>query len=842
MNTVIAVALSLLSFTSPSHSLYTDEAGLNDFLIKTAGHGRVTSAIFPGPEIILTASPNHSCYVAARDVSTGSLLWRRNACSTFESSIESIALSGEHKDVVVVKDKQRLWKGFDVGTGNLVFDEPINASISVQASQDESLSRLSQLTSGVVGICANADSKYAVQYLKENNELRVGKIQSGNVALIQSSKMPDNVYEASFDGDVVDIFSTCMTDDKKISALISTDVGKAIMIEISMKGNEESMRIIKSWSQEEGLSNIVSTVILDKSVHLPIDDEMSFSFSDRLSLQLEGAKSFIQATKDKYLQKPGANVINSNDNVFGFSKVVVALSESKNARDKLFGIDTLSKGNIVWSLLLPQNAKKTVIIKDSISPPLSAHSTEVLVVSELEDGKGMEWICIDGIHGAILESGVLDTQVTSMFTMGVNSQSSHCRQVVLVLDEKKEVSVIPSIEAKETAKTIIATSDYFVHTLNREKGALTSMMLELENGSNSNFVASIVGKATIPEEIVSVAYFSPEEVIQSPATIMGDDSLLLKYLNPNLAVIISKGTSDMTDSYQNSPSKFASAETNGKQNMKPLGVSSNVDSSVATQAAPSLFVSLVDTVSGKVLHRVSHVDASGHPDLGVNQVPVVISENWVLYSFWNHRTKRSEIGVLTLHEGMIEKYGMTAFKSPHQETTFSSFDSPSPVVLQKTFTLSKRVTSLGVTQTTLGISLKNFLFGLDNGQIVAINRNILDPRRPLSKPTESEKEERLSQYSPIIPLLVQKTASYSLLVEGVAGISSVRTNLESQSLMLAYGGPDIFFSRIAPSKGFDLLPESFNRQLLLTAVFILVGITKWLSDKNKSTSLGLGWA
>ena len=53
-----------------------------------------------------------------------------------------------------------------------------------------------------------------------------------------------------------------------------------------------------------------------------------------------------------------------------------------------------------------------------------------------------------------------------------------------------------------------------------------------------------------------------------------------------------------------------------------------------------------------------------------------------------------------------------------------------------------------------------------------------------------------SRYSPIIPLLVQKTASYSLLVEGVTGISSVRTNLESQSLMLAYGGPDIFFSRI----------------------------------------------
>ena len=94
---------------------------------------------------------------------------------------------------------------------------------------------------------------------------------------------------------------------------------------------------------------------------------------------------------------------------------------------------------------------------------------------------------------------------------------------------------------------------------------------------------------------------------------------------------------------------------------------------------------------------------------------------------------------------MIEKYGMTAFKSPVQEKMFSSFESPSPVVLQKTYSVGKRVTSLGITQTTLGISLKNYLLGLENGQVFAVDRIWLDPRRPSSEPTEAERMERLGR-------------------------------------------------------------------------------------------------
>jgi hypothetical protein len=64
--------------------------------------------------------------------------------------------------------------------------------------------------------------------------------------------------------------------------------------------------------------------------------------------------------------------------------------------------------------------------------------------------------------------------------------------------------------------------------------------------------------------------------------------------------------------------------------------------------------------------------------------------------------------------------------------------------------------------------------------------------------------------------------SYNKVVESTKAILTAPTGLESQSLVLTYGGADIFFARTSPSKGFDLLPESFNRILLSMVVAALM--------------------
>jgi len=246
----------------------------------------------------------------------------------------------------------------------------------------------------------------------------------------------------------------------------------------------------------------------------------------------------------------------------------------------------------------------------------------------------------------------------------------------------------------------------------------------------------------------------------------------------------------------------------------------------AAQPVPSLFINLVDTVSGQIVYRVSH--AHGTSSSTDSSIPVVISENWIVYAFSNHRTRRTELGVLTLHEGMIDKHGISMFSSPQQQTSFSSMSSPKPVVLTKTFGFARPVSALGVTNTRGGISAKSLLVATGvGGQIVRVDRRLLDPRRPAGTPKLTEKKEGLMQYSPLIPISPMHTPSYSNNIERVSSIISTAANLESQTLVLAYGGPDIFFTRFAPSKGFDSLPENFNKLLLLLVMIALfVGLMK----------------
>jgi hypothetical protein len=72
--------------------------------------------------------------------------------------------------------------------------------------------------------------------------------------------------------------------------------------------------------------------------------------------------------------------------------------------------------------------------------------------------------------------------------------------------------------------------------------------------------------------------------------------------------------------------------------------------------------------------------------------------------------------------------------------------------------------------------------------------------------------------------------SYSNYIESASIIISTAANLESQTLVMALGGPDIFFTRFAPSNGFDSLPDSFNK---LAIVMVLIGLYVVLSTLKK---------
>jgi len=65
--------------------------------------------------------------------------------------------------------------------------------------------------------------------------------------------------------------------------------------------------------------------------------------------------------------------------------------------------------------------------------------------------------------------------------------------------------------------------------------------------------------------------------------------------------------------------------------------------------------------------------------------------------------------------------------------------------------------------------------------------------------------------------------------------------LESQSLVFGFGGPDLFFTRTSPTKGFDLLPETFNKILVGSTTAGIVIALLVVQRMGKKKTLKQGW-
>mgnify|MGYP006195959951 CR=1 FL=1 len=69
----------------------------------------------------------------------------------------------------------------------------------------------------------------------------------------------------------------------------------------------------------------------------------------------------------------------------------------------------------------------------------------------------------------------------------------------------------------------------------------------------------------------------------------------------------------------------------------------------------------------------------------------------------------------------------------------SAYASIPPIAMQKTYTLPRAVSALHHTVTAHGLSNKNLLLGLRNGQIYSVDLKQVHPRRPFSDPSTAGK-------------------------------------------------------------------------------------------------------
>ncbi|KAJ2005747.1 hypothetical protein H4R26_001790 [Coemansia thaxteri] len=286
------------------------------------------------------------------------------------------------------------------------------------------------------------------------------------------------------------------------------------------------------------------------------------------------------------------------------------------------------------------------------------------------------------------------------------------------------------------------------------------------------------------ETLVAASEYHGAQTTALQGRILGDRSVLYKYVNPHLITLASH------------------------------------------RDAGGIVIYFVDRVSGRLLYSSVHETgcvSSKRPFL------VTQSENRVIYQFWqdsdlqgaaNQQKPKATKGYVTV---VAELFESDKPDTRDAGKTFSSLDLHLPHVITTAFTAPESATALGVTRTGSHITTRDVLFGLSSGKLLSLPDQLFDPRRPKRAQTKDEQAEGLLPYSPSLLLDPKRVLSHRNVVAGIARIMSAPTHLESTSLVASYG-LDLFFTRTSPSGTFDQLSPSFSKvNLVVTTLALVVG-------------------
>ncbi|KAM7277484.1 hypothetical protein ACFE04_019350 [Oxalis oulophora] len=322
------------------------------------------------------------------------------------------------------------------------------------------------------------------------------------------------------------------------------------------------------------------------------------------------------------------------------------------------------------------------------------------------------------------------------------------------------------------------------------------------------------------EKIISTVTRKLNEVVHTQAKVVSDQDVMYKYISKNLLFVA----------------------TSAPQAIGGIGS--------ATPDESWLVVYLIDTVTGRILHRMTHYGSQG-------PVHAVFSENWVVYHYFNLRAHRYEMSVIEIYDQSRadNKDVLKLVLGKHNLTVpISSYSRPEIVTKSQSYFFTHSVKTIGVTYTAKGISSKQLLIGTIGDQVLALDKRFLDPRRTVN-PTQAEKEEGIIPLTDSLPIIPQECSSgwiyamrnrpdlidlgqsyvtHSLKVEGLQGIITIPARLESTSLVFAHG-VDLFFTQLAPSKTYDSLTEDFSYALLLITIVALVAaiFATWILSERK---------
>ncbi|KAH8295371.1 hypothetical protein KR018_010415, partial [Drosophila ironensis] len=596
----------------------------------------------------------------------------------------------------------------------------------------------------------------------KTNILKINAVYLDNcspvVELAQSVPLPDHFGTPSLSS--FDCVQKKIGDGKGCLFLFSTTAESIIAV--------QNGRV--RWSREESLANIVDSQFVD----LPLADsegtlenEINGKAGDIASAFLRRIITQAAQIRSLFLHVIGlgpppsatqrAGLVRDS---FGLHKMLVLLTQT----GKIFGIDNIS-GKHHWQLYLPnvrgfdnKEQMRLIVQRSAKHFPLQPLCTILGKDSDTDNGVLFRF---NPITGQASEGGLilLDYKV-KQFSLLKETERDFVKGILL-LDASNRVHVYPQ-HASPLADGM------YLYTAGMKTAELSGYFVKYAGGklSSKHIWNARLGGHNSEQQIVGVAGKNPIEHVHSQGRVLVDRSVLYKYINPNLVAFVTQAPDATHKSLLN--------------------------------------LYLVDVVSGSVIFTMTHrkVRAPLH---------IVHSENWLAYSYFNEKVRRTEITTIELYEGKVQA----------NSSVFSSLQAPPmPLVERQSYIIPSLVEVLRETITERGITNKHVLIGTASGSIVEMPWHLLDPRRPIASTTQG-REEGAVPYIPELPLPTDSYINYNQTIARLRNIFTAPSGLESTCLVVATG-LDLFVTRVAPSKTFDLLKEDFDYILIS---IVLVALT-----------------
>ncbi|KAI5748977.1 hypothetical protein M8J76_003773 [Diaphorina citri] len=525
------------------------------------------------------------------------------------------------------------------------------------------------------------------------------------------------------------------------------------------------------WTREESLTNIISAEFLD----LPVSDvdaaiEKEFDNQECGYFEMFSRRLMSQYYQMQTLLSIKSPVFKTSALVrdkFGLHKIILTVTSV----GKIFAIDNLS-GKILWSLYLPDVIPYSVTGK-LFSPIFVQRSTryvpypaQVSILFKHSSTKEGVLFILDPITGQLTHSdeGLKLGYQVELSTLLPTVNKNHLRGI-LFLDSNNKIHLEP--ESSPLPKP------YFLYKVVPQSGVLTGFSIQEDK------TLLKVWELNFGQPVIHVASKNPLEKVHSQGRVLYDRSVLYKYLNPNL-VAVATHTPD------------------------------NV-----------LSIHLVDVVSGALIESIVHKRT-------LQPIHIVHSENWLVYVYFNDKTRRNEVSTVEMYEGKVQS----------NSSAFSSLSkSPfKPVLDKQSYILPvSQVDAIKETITERGITSKHILLALGTGGILEMPWVFLDPRRPRAVTPEMREEGQVVvEYAPELPILSEGIINYNQTLYRIRDIHTAPSGLESTCFVFAHG-LDLFYTRVAPSKTFDMLKEDFDYALIclvLGALIVGAVVSKKLAAKK----------